>query len=127
MKYSLESGVLSMTLSNGCNMIQAQHPETGDPITAVNLDSAVQAIVPPDDWSTYQKLRGVTFEGVMCSGTKDDQAGVTAVLLAYQLAGQSFEPTSFAFENGNSLTLTKENMSVFAAIWMPFRQSFFKP
>lgn len=77
---------------------------------------------PPDP-----KMVGVAFNGVMCSATKDDQNGLVAVLLAYQLQGQNFVPTEFLFSNGSKLVLTAQNMQSFIAVWMPFRQSFFKP
>lgn len=80
------------------------------------------ATSPPDT-----KLVGIEFDGVMCSATSQDQSGLTAVLLAYQLQGDKFQPTKFEFENGNSLVLTRENFQRFASVWMPFRQSFFKP
>lgn len=73
------------------------------------------------------KVVGVAFNGVMCSATKDDQNGLVAVLLAYQLQGQNFAPTEFLFSNGSKLVLTAQNMQSFIAVWMPFRQSFFKP
>jgi hypothetical protein len=70
---------------------------------------------------------GVEFEGVMCSATRDDQNGLAAVMLAYQLQGDKFSPTEFTFANGNKLVLTGKNMSTFIAKWLPFRQSFFQP
>ena len=77
-------------------------------------------IVTPDP-----KLIGVEFEGVMCSATADDQAGLAAVLLAIQLQGEAFKPTRFEFDNGSELVITLENWQAFAAVWLPFRQSFF--
>jgi hypothetical protein len=71
------------------------------------------------------KLVGVEFDGVMCSATKDDQSGLTAVLLAVQLQGANFPPTNFYFENGSQLVITKENVQSFMDVWIPFRQSFF--
>jgi|GEM_PF-1846761 len=73
------------------------------------------------------KWIGVEFDGVMCSATRDDQNGLMAVLMAKQLQGAAFQPTRFHFANGNSLVMTKENIADFAAVWMPFRQSFFAP
>ena len=73
------------------------------------------------------KLAGVGFEGVMCSATKTDQDGLVAVFVAYQLQGANFVATEFKFENGSSLTITKDNISAFIATWMPFRQSFYLP
>jgi hypothetical protein len=71
------------------------------------------------------KLVGIEFEGIMCSATKEDQNGLLAVYMAYQIQGDSFEPTVYEFENKNTLILTKDNIQDFIDIWMPFRQSFF--
>lgn len=73
------------------------------------------------------RMRGIDFQGVMCSATKEDQDGLLAVLIAYQLQGDNFQPTRYDFKNGNSLTITKQNIQQFIAVWMPFRQSFFLP
>ena len=70
---------------------------------------------------------GVEFAGVMCSAKKEDQDGLLAVLTAYQLQGETFQPTRFDFRNGNALVLTRDNIQQFLAVWMPFRQSFFNP
>jgi hypothetical protein len=77
---------------------------------------------PPDP-----KMVGIEFEGVMCSATRDDQNGLVAVIIAHQLQKASFQPTEFQFVNGNRLLMTYENLPKFLAVWMPFRQSFFKP
>ena len=77
---------------------------------------------PPDP-----KMVGIEFEGVMCSATRDDQNGLVAVIIAHQLQKASFQPTEFKFVNGNRLLMTYENLPKFLAVWMPFRQSFFKP
>jgi hypothetical protein len=77
---------------------------------------------PPDP-----KMVGIEFEGVMCSATRDDQNGLVAVIIAHQLQKASFQPTEFQFVNGNCLLMTYENLPKFLAVWMPFRQSFFKP
>lgn len=71
------------------------------------------------------KLVGVEFEGKMLSATKDDQAGLIAVLLASQLQGAAFTPTVFDFTNGTKLTINKNNIAALVAMWLPFRQSFF--
>lgn len=73
------------------------------------------------------KLIGVEFQGVRCSATAADQNGLAAVLLAIQLQGEAFQPTRFEFDNGSTLIITKENWQAFAAVWLPFRQSFFAP
>ena len=72
------------------------------------------------------KLTGIEFDGVMCSATREDQSGLTAVLLAYQLDGANFQPTRFRFENGSTLVLNKNNFLSFMEVWKPFRQSFFE-
>jgi len=77
---------------------------------------------PPDP-----KLTGIEFDGVMCSATRDDQNGLVAVLVAHALQKENFQPTEFYFVNGNKLVLTAQNIEPFTAVWMPFRQSFFKP
>lgn len=76
----------------------------------------------PDD-----KFVGVAFDGVMCSATEADQNGLSAVLMAIQFQGANFPPTRFYFANGNTLVITLANYQAFAAVWLPFRQSFFQP
>lgn len=73
------------------------------------------------------KFKGIEFEGVMCSATKNDQNGLIAVLLAFQLQKSVFKSTQFQFDNGNKLTITAENIMQLIGVWMPFRQNFFKP
>lgn len=82
--------------------------------------------IDPAAQEEARKFAGVEFEGVMCSATKDDQNGLTAVLLAIQLEGTGFKPTRFEFANGSQLVISLENYRAFAATWVPFRQSFFK-
>jgi hypothetical protein len=77
-------------------------------------------IVTPDP-----KLVGIEFEGIMCSATAQDQNGLAAVFLAIQLQGENFQPTRFEFDNGSTLIVTLANWQQFAAVWLPFRQSFF--
>lgn len=72
------------------------------------------------------KMRGIEFEGVMCSATSADQAGLLAVLTSIQLEGAAFEPTRFEFENGSALVIHLGNYAAFMALWRPFRKSFFK-
>lgn len=67
------------------------------------------------------KLVGVEFEGVMCSATKEDMWGLSAVALWVQ-AGNS---TTFEFSNGNTLVLTPDNYQEFVQVWGSFRASFF--
>ena len=74
------------------------------------------------------KLSGVEILGVMCSATKQDQNGMTAIGLATLLARSSggiLPQTEMKFENGNSLVITDANFNQVQAIWLPFRQSFF--
>lgn len=73
------------------------------------------------------KLVGVEFEGVMCSAMAEDQHGLAAVLVGIQFQGAGFLPTRFYFANGNTLVISLENYQAFAAVWLPFRQSFFAP
>ena len=80
---------------------------------------------PADSGQSGPKWTGVEFEGVMCSATADDQAGLAAVLVAIQLQGAAFAPTRFYFANGSTLVLSLSNYAAFAAVWLPFRQSFF--
>lgn len=71
------------------------------------------------------KMVGIEFQGVMCSATAADQNGLAAVLLAIQMQGAAFEPTRFYFANGSTLVISLANYQAFAAVWLPFRQSFF--
>jgi hypothetical protein len=71
------------------------------------------------------KLIGIEFDGIMCSATAQDQNGLAAVFLAIQLQGANFQPTRFEFDNGSTLIVTLANWQQFAAVWLPFRQSFF--
>jgi len=76
------------------------------------------------------KTIGIDILGVMCSATKTDQSGLTAVALGVTLArmaNTTFPDTKFEFENGNSLVVTNANFDTIYAAWMPFRQSFFTP
>lgn len=72
------------------------------------------------------KFVGIDFKGTLCSATRDDQNGLMAVLVSYQMLKDKFQPTKFYFANGNTITLNLSNIQEFIAIWMPFRQSFFK-
>lgn len=102
--------------------------ETGE-IVQVDLTPEEIAAIPspPAPPTPDPKLVGVEFNGVMCSATAADQAGLAAVLLAIQLQGEAFQPTKFYFENGNTLVISLQNWQDFAATWLPFRQSFFIP
>jgi len=75
-----------------------------------------------------RKRTGVEILGVMCSVTKEDQSGLSAVALGVTIAranGQTFPATRFEFENGNSLVITDANFNEIYGTWVPFRQSFF--
>lgn len=91
------------------------------------LEKAISegASVEEKNTSPDPKMQGIEFDGVMCSATADDQNGLAAVLVAIQFQGAAFEPTRFHFANGNTLVLTLQNYQAFAAVWLPFRQSFF--
>ena len=74
------------------------------------------------------KQTGVEILGVMCSATKDDQNGLTAIAMGVTLARMSaatFPDTVFQFSNGNTLTVTESNFNAIYDAWVPFRQSFF--
>lgn len=89
---------------------------------SIQAFEAMQTADEPDP-----RYVGIDFDGVMCSATRDDQNGLVAVLVAYQLQKAAFSPTLFRFVNGNKLLLTTENLIRFVGVWMPFRQSFFRP
>ena len=75
-----------------------------------------------------RKHAGIEILGVMCSATKDDQNGLTAIAAGVTLAraaSTAFPDTVFQFSNGNSLTITDDNFNDIYSIWTPFRQSFF--
>lgn len=88
-------------------------------------EGATVTVEEPPTPTPDPKLVGILFDGIMCSATAADQAGLTAVLLAIQLQGAAFQPTQFYFENGNTLVISLANWEAFAATWLPFRQSFF--
>ena len=102
--------------SNGQRIVP---DETGAPMLQ---DPEPPEVVPPDP-----KWVGILFEGIMCSATRDDQSGLVAVLIDWQLSPTTFEPTRFEFANGSQLVLTRENIQRFIAVWKPFRRSFFMP
>lgn len=85
------------------------------------------------DAATMRKKRqmsGVEFNGVMCSATGDDQAGLSALLLKHtvlKLNGMALPDIHFRFENGNVLTINADNIEALDAVWTPFRMSFFPP
>lgn len=125
----LEPGVF--LIPGGC--VEAEPPSIPDGHVAVWVNGAWSVVPVPaveQDDETGEpvidpKMVGVEFEGVMCSATAEDQAGLAAVLLAIQLQGAAFHPTRFYFANGNTLIISLANWQAFAAVWLPFRQSFF--
>ena len=91
-------------------------------------DSLAPVVPPPEPTEDERKMTGVEILGVMCSATKEDQSGLSAVALGVTIAragGQTFPPTRFEFENGNSLVITDANFNEIYGTWVPFRQSFF--
>lgn len=74
-----------------------------------------------EEYRRWKQLQGVDFEGVMCSATKQDFWGLSAAE-TWIRAGN---PTTWNFENGNKLLLTKDNIDEFKSVWLPFRLSFF--
>jgi len=73
------------------------------------------------DRPSVSKLKGVLFDGVMCSATAEDQHGLSDIE-SFVMGGQ---PVYFSFENGNKLVLTSSNWVAFRTAWVTFRQSFF--
>lgn len=118
-------GMLLIILKNGSVILQSNNPETNEKITNENYLQVAESMVSASDWTSYLKLKGVEFDGVMCSATVNDQNGLLAVLTAKQLQGVNFQPTEFQFENESKLVLSNQNLDEFISVWMPFRQSFF--
>ena len=83
-----------------------------------------------DEIAADSKLTGIEILGVMCSATKADQMGLTAVGLDYSMTtagGGTFGSTKFEFSNGNTLVITADNFATIYNLWVPFRRSFFTP
>lgn len=95
---------------------------TAEEIAALDAETAAHQA---EAEKQARKLTGVEFDGVMCSATSQDQAGLTAVLLMIQMQGAEFKPTRFEFENGSRLVISLANYRAFAEVWSAFRQSFF--
>jgi len=112
--------------SDGMIAFTAQEEADRDTEEAAALaQSHIRAAI---DAQEALKLSGVEILGVMCSATKDDQSGLSAVALGVTIAranGQTFPATRFEFQNGNSLVITDANFNAVYAAWAPFRQSFF--
>jgi len=91
------------------------------------IDSEARSVIAAVEES---KRTGILILGVMCSATKEDQMGLTAVGLDYSMttaAGGTFSSTKFEFSNGNTLVITADNFSTIYNLWVPFRRSFFTP
>jgi len=74
------------------------------------------------------KVDGVEILGVMCSATRGDQSGLSAIAIGAMMAraaGKKFPDTRFEFENGATLVVTDSNFDEIYSVWTPFRQSFF--
>jgi hypothetical protein len=80
------------------------------------------APLTPKQKSDALKFAGVKFEGVLCSAEAEDMWGLSSIKEFIE-AGNS---TKFVFKNGNTLTLTPDNLAAFQAVWIPFRLGFFK-
>ena len=75
------------------------------------------------------QLSGILFSGVMCSATESDQNGLAAMLLEHTVAvlkGDRMPDTPFHFSNGSVLIINSDNIEALAAVWRPFRASFFQ-
>lgn len=94
--------------------------------STVQPPSLPEYIAPVSDEPDL-KMTGIEFDGVMCSAVSDDQNGIMAVITAFNMQKDNFQPTVFSFANGSKLTLTSSNLQKLLDVWMPFRQSFFKP
>lgn len=127
----IEVGIVQNVIEVNPNDIPdfaADWPDAGDAGPGWSYDGQSFAPPPPPPAPPIDpKLIGVEFEGVMCSAMAEDQHGLAAVLVAIQFQGANFQPTRFYFANGNTLVLGLHNYMQFAAVWLPFRQSFFAP
>lgn len=83
---------------------------------------------PVSELSRHElQMKGVEFNGVLCSATKNDADGLTSVgyvMDRERAAGRLFS-TPFEFENGAVLLITPDSFDALYDVWMPFRQSFF--
>jgi hypothetical protein len=125
LKFNKSDSSIKITLMNSVQITQKSHPQTNEQVTEENFESVAKACVSNSEWKDYEKLKGVDVSGVMCSATKDDQAGLSAILLIYQLQGAALKQTEFTFSNGNKLSIGPDNIKLILATWVPFRQSFF--
>lgn len=119
--------VLAYLWANGVSK-EAAESAVQQQISDAKIKASIQAIEAMQTADVPDaRYVGIDFHGIKCSATKEDQNGLVAVLVAYTLQKAAFQPTEFQFVNGNKLTLTAQNIMEFTAVWMPFRQSFFKP
>jgi len=99
-----------------------KQPSQKDLESAWNVYLIKQDVVLKKQNAESLKLAGVKFEGVMCSAEAEDMWSLSSIKDFIQ-AGNS---TKFVFKNGNTLTLTPDNLAAFQAVWIPFRLGFFK-
>lgn len=69
------------------------------------------------------KLKGVEFQGVMCSAMESDQNGLLSM---YPFIKSGQLSPNFSFENGSRLVLNASNIDQLLTVWSPFRNSFFQ-
>lgn len=107
------------------------YKDSSGEVFALEIDGSQDGLIKSDwlpvdqpeqpEFKLTPKLIGVEFDGVMCSATKEDMWGLNSIK-DWVAAGNNVE---FEFDNGNVLTLTKDNYSAFEAVWIPFRAGFF--
>ena len=126
-KLSNNSSFILRKFDNARIPVDNQHPEYQNYLDWVQAGNVIEPadIVVPELVSP--KMQGIEFQGVMCSATKEDQDGLLAVLVAYQMQAAGFKPTLFVFKNRSELLIDVNNIQAFISTWMPFRQSFFLP
>ena len=108
------------------NWIESEIAKMGDSY-ADGVFTTPEPLPPTDE---ELKKTGIEILGVMCSATKEDQMGLTAVGLDYSMTtagGGTFGSTKFEFSNGNTLVITADNFATIYNLWVPFRRSFFTP
>lgn len=108
------------------NLIDGENGGIGWLWDGLNLTPPPEPEPTPDEL----KIKGVEILGVMCSATRDDQVGLSAISIGVMNArnvGQTFPATQFYFANGNTLVIDDGNFDELYAAWVAFRQSFFLP
>jgi len=115
-----------LTMDNGLEIAMSDSESN-----AVRAEWAIEsALMDPIFTKEASKITGIEILGVMCSATKADQMGLTAVGLDYSMTtagGGTFGSTKFEFANGNTLVITADNFATIYNLWVPFRRSFFAP